>query len=166
MFFPSSSPSSYNLYHHGPLTCKSCSMKSWVLYDTSASLDNEMDHVHVFYRYCTMVLLWEKVLVALFPCIVRMLGTCSCDVLLSYMWYTKQILFSLFSYSGLVGMRGSLDPPSTPIWLDMSFDTGSLLVVGLPVETLPKFETFFVSKGTSDVIIVSSQRDVYISCES
>jgi hypothetical protein len=68
MFFPSSAPSSYSLCHHGPLTCKICSMNSWVLSDISASLDNDMDHVHVFYRSHTIVLLSTKGLVIMFPC--------------------------------------------------------------------------------------------------
>jgi hypothetical protein len=63
-----------------------------------------MDHVRVFYRSCTMVLLLEKGLVALFPCTVQKLGTHSCGVFLSYMWYTKQILSSLFPCSILVEM--------------------------------------------------------------
>jgi hypothetical protein len=65
-FFPSSGPLSYNLYHHDPLICKNCSMNSWVLSDTFASLDNDMDHAHVSYRSRTMVLLLEKGLVACF----------------------------------------------------------------------------------------------------
>jgi hypothetical protein len=45
-------------------------MNSWVLSNTSASWDNDMDHVHVFYRSHTMVLLLEKGLVDLFPCTI------------------------------------------------------------------------------------------------
>jgi hypothetical protein len=60
-------------------------MKSWVLFDTSASLDDDMDHVHVVYISRTRVLLLEMGLVALFPCIARKLGTHSYDVLFSCM---------------------------------------------------------------------------------
>jgi hypothetical protein len=67
--FLSSNPLSYNLYHHDPLTFKKCNMNFWVLSYTSASLENDMDHAHVFYKYRTMVLLLAKDLVLLFPCI-------------------------------------------------------------------------------------------------
>jgi hypothetical protein len=65
------------------------------------------------------------------------------------MWYTKQLIFCPYSCSGSVEMLNSLDPPSTPLLLDLSSDIGSLLVVTLLVEPLPKFETFVVSKGIS-----------------
>jgi hypothetical protein len=68
-FFPTLGPLSYNLCHHDPLICKSCNMKSWVLFDTSTSLDDDMDHVHVVYISRTRVILLEMGLVALFPCI-------------------------------------------------------------------------------------------------
>ena len=42
-------------------------MKFLVLSYTSASLDNDMDHAHVFYNYCTMVLRFARGLVHLFP---------------------------------------------------------------------------------------------------
>jgi hypothetical protein len=82
-----------------------------------------------------------------------MLDTHPCDVLLSYMWYTKQCLFFPYSFSGLVEMLNSSDPPSSPLLLDMSFDIGSLLVVRLPAEPLPEFETPAVSKGISGVVV-------------
>jgi hypothetical protein len=41
-------------------------MNSWVLYGTSTSLDNDMDHGNVFYKFHTMVLLLVRGLVALF----------------------------------------------------------------------------------------------------
>jgi hypothetical protein len=92
-----------------------------------------------------------------------MLGTHSCDVLLSYMWYTKQLLFCPYSYSGSVEMLNSSDPPSTPLLLDLSSDIGSLLVVRLPTEPLPEFETSVVSKGISSVVAGNSQIDVYVA---
>jgi hypothetical protein len=47
-FFLSSTPSFYNAYHHDPLIYRNCNMNFWVLFYTSASLDNDMDHAHVF----------------------------------------------------------------------------------------------------------------------
>jgi hypothetical protein len=59
-----------------------------------------------------------------------MLDIRSYGVLMSYMWYTKRLLFCPYLCSGLVGMLSSSDPPSTPLWLDLSSDIGSLSVVG------------------------------------
>jgi hypothetical protein len=53
-------------------------------------------------------------------------------------------------------MLDSSNPPSTPLSLDLSFDTGSLLVVMLLVEPLPKFGTSVVLTGISSVVAVSS----------
>jgi hypothetical protein len=55
------------------------------------------------------------------------------------------------------------NPPSSPLLLDISSGIGSLLVVGLCAEYLPKFETSIVSKGISGVIVVNSQIDVYVA---
>jgi hypothetical protein len=165
-FFPSLGPFSYNLYHRDPPTYKSFNMNSWVLSDTFASLDNDMDHSHVPYIYHTMVLLLAKGLVLLFPCTARKLGTHSSGVLLSYMWYTKQLLCSLFPDSDQARMLDSSGPPSIPLLSDLSYDTGSLPVVRLPAEPLPKFGTFVVSMGISNVVVVNSQRYVYATCRS
>ena len=62
-------------------------------------------------------------------------------------------------------MLDSLDPPSTPLLLDLSFDTRSLLVVSLTVEPLLEFGNFVVSMGISNVVTVSSQIDVYVTCQ-
>jgi hypothetical protein len=59
---------SYNLYHRDLLTCRNYNMNFWVLFGTSASLDNDMVHAHVFYKSHTMVLLLAKGLVLMFPC--------------------------------------------------------------------------------------------------
>jgi hypothetical protein len=120
-----------------------------------------MDHAHVSYRSHNIVLLSTKGLAVMFPCTVRMLGTHSCDVLLSYMWCTKQLIFFPYSYSGSVEMLNCSDPPSTHLLLDLSFGIGSLLVVKLPLEPLLEFETFVVSKGISSVVVGNSQIDVY-----
>jgi len=64
-------------------------------------------------------------------------------------------------HSSSVEMLNYSDPPSTPLLLDISFDIGSLPVVRLPVEPLPKFETSIVSKGISSVVARNSQIDVY-----
>jgi hypothetical protein len=50
--------------------------------------------------------------------------------------------------------------------MDLSSSTSSPQVVGFPVEPLLEFETFVASKGISDVVIVSSQRDVDVACQS
>ena len=63
-----------------------------------------MDHAHVSYKSRTMVLLLAMDLESLSPYTAQKLGTHSYGVHLSYMWYTKQLLFSLFHYSGLVEM--------------------------------------------------------------
>ena len=63
-------------------------------------------------------------------------------------------------------MFDSSYPPSNPLLLNLSIDTGSLLVVRLPTEPLPEFGTFFVLMGISNVVIVSSQRDVYFAYKS
>jgi hypothetical protein len=90
-----------------------------------------------------------------------MLDIRSYGVLLSYMWYTKRILFCPCSCSGLVGMLSSSNPPSTPRWLDLSYDIGSLPVVGMSAEPLPASETYVVAVDISSVVIVSSRTDAY-----
>jgi hypothetical protein len=65
-----------------------------------------------------------------------MLDIRSCGVLLSCMWYTKQLISCTCSYSDLGERLDSLDPPSVPLWLDMSYDTSFLLVVRLPTKPL------------------------------
>ena len=81
-----------------------------------------------------------------------MLDIRSYGVLLSYMWYTKWLLFCPYSCPGLAGMLSFLDDPSAPRWLDLSSSIGSLPVVGIPVQPLLVFETFFVSKGISSLV--------------
>jgi hypothetical protein len=61
-------------------------------------------------------------------------------------------------------MLDSSNPPSNPLLLNLSADTGSLLVVRLPAEALPKFGTFVVLMGISNVVIVSSQINSYVVC--
>jgi hypothetical protein len=46
-------------------------------------------------------------------------------------------------------MLSSSDPPSTPLWLYLSSDIGSLLVVGIPAEPLLGSETSIFSRGIS-----------------
>jgi hypothetical protein len=114
-----------------------------------------MDHFPISYIFHTIVLMLAKGLAILLPCTVRMLGICSYGVLMFCMWYTKHILFFPYLCSGLPGMLSSSDPPSTPLWLDLSFDIGSLPIVGLLVDPLPGFETFVVAKGISSVVAVN-----------
>jgi hypothetical protein len=122
---------------------------------TSASLGSDMDHAPISYRSHTIVLLLETGLAFLFPCIARMSDIHSYGVLQSYMWYTKRLLFFPYLCSGLVGMLSYLDPPSAPLWWDLSSNIGSLPVVGLPVEPLPRFETSIVAKGISSMVAVN-----------
>jgi hypothetical protein len=63
-------------------------------------------------------------------------------------------------------MLGSLDPPSTPLLLDLSSSTSCLLVVRLPENPLPEFGTSIFLMGISNVVAVSSQIDVYVACQS
>jgi hypothetical protein len=48
----------------------------------------------------------------------------------------------------------------------MSFDNGSLPVVGFPIEPLPEFETYDASNRISGVVEVNSQRYFYASYHS
>jgi hypothetical protein len=79
-------------------------MNSWVLSDTSASLDNDMDHAHVFYISCTMVLLLENGFgspVSIY-CVKVGHSFLWCPYVLHVVHQTTS-LFS-FPYSGLVEM--------------------------------------------------------------
>jgi len=111
-----------------------------------------------------MVLLLARGLVALLPSTAQKLDIHSYDVLLSCITYTKQLLFSLFTYSGSVEMSNSSDPPSTPLLLDLSADTDFLLVAGIVTEPLSNFGTSIVSKDTSSVVTMSSQITSYVAC--
>jgi len=61
-------------------------------------------------------------------------------------------------------MFDSSNPPSNPLLLNLSADTGSLLVVRLHAEPLPEFGTFVVLMGISNVVIVSSQINSDVVC--
>jgi hypothetical protein len=67
----------------------------------------------------------------------------------------NELLFCPYLCYGLDGMLISLDPPSSPLWMDLSSDIGSLPVVGLPVEPLLVFGTSIVTKGISSVVAVN-----------
>jgi hypothetical protein len=114
-----------------------------------------MDHEPFSYRSHIRVLLLAMGLEFLLPCTAQMLDISPYGVLLSYMWYTKQILFCLYFYSGSAGTLISSNPPSNPRWLDLSSDIDFLLVVGFPVEPILASETFVVSIDISSVVIVS-----------
>jgi hypothetical protein len=114
-----------------------------------------MDHDLSFYRSHTIVLLLVMDLSYLFPCTARMFDIRSYGVLLSYMWYTKRLLFRHCSCFGLAGMLSSSDPTLAPQWLDLSSDICFLPVVGLPVEPLPVFETSVVTMDISSVVTVN-----------
>jgi hypothetical protein len=49
--------------------------------------------------------------------------------------------------------------------MDLSSDIGSLPVVRLPAEPLLEFETYATSEGISGMVVVNSQRDIYVSCQ-
>jgi hypothetical protein len=63
-------------------------------------------------------------------------------------------------------MLGYSDPSSTPLLLDLSFDTGSLPVIRIPIEPLHEFGTFVVLMDISNVVTVSSQINAYVACQS
>jgi hypothetical protein len=111
-----------------------------------------MDHDHVSYISHTIVPLLLMDLEFLLPCTARMLDIRSYGFLLSYMWYTKRLLFFPCYSSGLAGILSFLDPPSSPRWLDVSSDIGSLPVAGFPGEPLLASETFVVALDTSSVV--------------
>jgi hypothetical protein len=119
----------------------------------------------VSYKSRTIVLLLARGLEPLLPSTVQKLDIHSYDVLMSCITYAKQILFFLFPYSCSFEMSDSSDPPSTPLLLGLSTDTGFILDVGLLVEPLPDFGTFVVSKDTSSVVTMSSQINAYVSCQ-
>ena len=122
-----------------------------------------MDHAPVSSRSQTRFLLLAKGLEFLFPCTAWMLGIHSYGVLLSYNWYTKWIFLGPYPCFGLAKMLSYSNPPSNPLWMDLSSDIGSLPVVGLPAEPLPEFETSAISKGISGVVSRNSQIDVYVA---
>jgi hypothetical protein len=111
-----------------------------------------------------MVLLLSRGLEILLPNIAQKLDIHSYDVLMSCIVYTKQLLCSLFPYSGSVEMSNSSNPPLSPLLFDMSVNIGFLLVVGLSAEPLLYFGTFVFSKDTSSVVTTSSQTSPYVSC--
>jgi hypothetical protein len=78
-------------------------MRSLGLSGTSASLGSDMDHGLVSYIFHTIVLLLVTYLAFWLPCTTRMLDIRSYGVLMSCMWYTKQILVYPYFCSGLAG---------------------------------------------------------------
>jgi hypothetical protein len=130
-------------------------MKSLGLFGISTSLSNDMDPGLVSYKFLTIVLLLVMDLAFLLPYTARMLYICSCGILLSCLWYTKQILVCPYFCSGLTGMLISSNPPSYRQWLDPSTDIGFPPVAGLLAEPLPVFETFVVVMGILSVVAVS-----------
>jgi len=125
-----------------------------------------MDHAHVFYKSRTMILLLTKGLVLMFPYIARKLDIRSYGVIFSCIGYTKQLMFSLYPYSGSLGMLGSSNPRSTPLLFDLSVDTSSLLVVRPPTEPLPEFGTSVVFMDISNVVTMNSQISACVACHS
>jgi hypothetical protein len=62
-------------------------------------------------------------------------------------------------------MLDSSNPPSSPLFLDLSTDIFSLPIVGLLVEPLSDFGTSVVLKDTSSVVTMSSQISAYVACQ-
>jgi hypothetical protein len=62
-------------------------------------------------------------------------------------------------------MLDSSNLPSSPLLLDLFVDIVSIPVVRLPIEPLPKFGTFFVLMGISNVVTMSSQINAYVTCQ-
>jgi hypothetical protein len=85
-----------------------------------------MDHSYEYYKYHTMVLLLARGLEPLLPNTTPKLDIRSYDVLLSCIVYTNQLLFSLFRYYVSVEMSYYSNPPSNPLFLDLSVDTSFL----------------------------------------
>jgi hypothetical protein len=52
-------------------------------------------------------------------------------------------------------MLSSSDPPSTPRWLDLSYDIGSLPIAGLPGDPLLASETSVVAVDISSVVTMN-----------
>jgi hypothetical protein len=84
-----------------------------------------------------------------------MLDIHSYGVLLSYMWYTKQLLFCHYLFSSLAGMLNYLDPPLAPLWFHLSSDIGSFPVVGIHVEPLHVFENSVVTMDILGVVAMN-----------
>jgi hypothetical protein len=65
-------------------------------------------------------------------------------------------------------MLDSSNPPSTPLLLlllNVYVDIGSLPVVRIHAYPFPKFGTFVVLMGISNVVTVSSQINSYVACQ-
>ena len=83
---------------------------------------------------------------------------------MSYMWYTKQLLFCPYPCSGLIEMLYSSNPPLAPLLLDLSSDNGSLPVVRLPADPFLEFGNVVVLMDISSAVRVSSQINAYVEC--
>jgi hypothetical protein len=111
------------------MTCKNCSGKFFAMSYTSTSVENDMDHAHMSYKFHIMVLMLARGLTPLLPSNVQRLGIHSCGVLLSCIMCTKQILSFLSPYFGSTEMSYSSDPLSSLLLLDLFVDIGFLLAV-------------------------------------
>ena len=79
-------------------------MNSLGLFGIFASSFSDKSSDPFSYIFRTITLLLVEDLAYLLPYTTRMLGIRSCGVLLSYMWYTKQLLFCPYSCFGLIEM--------------------------------------------------------------
>jgi hypothetical protein len=160
---PSLSPNFYSPCLHSLLTCKSYKMCSLALSDIYASLDNDKDHVCVFYISHTMVLL--KIRGLLYPLIytTQIMETHSYDDLLSCIMYTRHLLSSPYLYSDLIEMSNSSDLVSALPHLDLYIFTDFLLTVMLLAEPHPGSRIYSSLKDSSSVAIKNSQKNAYVA---
>jgi hypothetical protein len=129
-------------------------MYSLILFDTSASWDNDRDHAHVLCVSHTMFLPMIKDLACLLLYTAQIMDTHSYDELLSCIMYTKHILFSPYLYSNSTEMLISSGLLSALLKLDMYAYIDFPLTAMMLARPQPGFELFF-SKDTSNVAIKS-----------
>jgi hypothetical protein len=109
---------SSSLRFYSPCLCVQLTYKSYKMYsselsDISTSGGNYRDHVHVFCKYHTMVLLKIKGLAYPLQYTTKIMDTHSCDDLMSCTLYTIHLLFSPFLCSDLTRMLSSSNLAST-----------------------------------------------------
>jgi hypothetical protein len=114
-------------------------------------MGNDRDHAHVLYISHTMVLLKIKGLAYSLLYTTQIMGTHSCDGLLSCTLYTRHLIFSPFLYSDSTGMLSSSDFVSTLPQLNLYAFTRFLLIAMLHAKPQPRSGIFVVSRDTSSV---------------
>jgi hypothetical protein len=115
------------------------------------SWDNDNDHSHVLCISHTMVLLKIKDLAYLLLYTTQIMDTHSYDDLLSFIEYTRHLLFSPYLYFDSTEMLSSSYLVATLPQLDMSDYIVFLVTIRLLAGPQPNFGTFVVSKDTLNV---------------